>query len=283
MRKLIIILLLLLCSAASCYLVFAAELAESAETENAPLSWGLLEPIDISGFELDENLNILDIYELSDGDMVVRWSPGIPFKIIRIFGDNVITKTTSYLGSLHRYDIEQAKSWTGLYEIKGIFSSRDIFNETDAVRALAGVRSLMGIEDLSYACVEIRDESDFQVFHFQQLYKDVRVFQGKFEVGARYTGEPYFICGKYEPNIQVDINPKITAEEAEQKVELGKYEEILETNLEIFIDTKNTELKETGHLCWKVTMGWGNEVEAYYFIDAETGKRINITWEVDVD
>lgn len=157
-------------------------------------------------------------------------------------------------------------------EIAGSFTTRVIVGEQDALMALLSVRSLMGVSDYQFACTEADDErNDFCVFTLQQLYQGVPVEMGIFRVVADKKGVPVSVSGTYQPGIQIDTEPELTAEEGRRLLDLPFGSKVLSVRLAVYTDD---DWKY--HLVWRYSIAsqafFGDLEDRVAYLDAATGE-----------
>lgn len=192
-------------------------------------------PIDMS--LVTENLSIHDLEEMNDDNLDIHYS----------FPETIIPRS-----------------------ITGIFSTKKIFTSEDAVYAILSVRDILNIERSSFACTDMEDRDEEMQYSLQQMYKGVPVESGYFVVRAAKNGLPVLVSGRYIPIKDMNVVPKISAEEAQKKVRLQKYTRI--ENYQLIISGES--------LAWKMhVVGWGwnsgkLEVQRTVYVDATTGKTI---------
>jgi thermolysin len=105
---------------------------------------------------------------------------------------------------------------------------------------------------------------------FQQMYQNVPVWGGQMLVHSR-NGQLTAVNGHYQPEINVNPIPAITAAEAEivARTELGDHEASLEQEVELVIDTYYVEPT----LTWLVKLKSKNPLGRwFYFVNAHTGE-----------
>jgi Zn-dependent metalloprotease len=201
---------------------------------------GSLRPVALGGFTQGEDLSVDDIMELNG------WKPDLIW-----------------------YGRETGVPW----RIGGQFTTMKIKNARDAVKSLSCVRGVMRIGDLSFACVKTESDGDVRTFHLQQLYKGLMVYDGYFEVSAKKSGEPYELRGIYIPDLDIDVKPALTADEAKKHVSSPEGRSVAEPLLMIYAQTDDAN--SAIHLCWRFKINISRSLpEKYVFINAHTGETI---------
>ncbi|MBN2373830.1 PepSY domain-containing protein [bacterium] len=152
----------------------------------------------------------------------------------------------------------------------------------------------LDIDDLEFN--DIQENAYMKYVDFDQFYKGVHVYSGDIRVFLRLTdGAVSSVSSRYFPCIDLDVVPKITAEEAAAvvKADLGAWSLVnVETSFsEYGIAQKQVspivpELiiypKDNGkemYLCWSfmfhIEMPYGPYGSWYYYIDAKTGNIVS--------
>ncbi len=104
--------------------------------------------------------------------------------------------------------------------IDGAFSGDKIRNEKDALNAIDDVKNLIGVDNVSQELsFTSKDSFDSQTFYrFQQYYKGLEVY-GKNVIVAAENQKTTALSNDYEPQIEINTTPSITAEQAKQAVQ----------------------------------------------------------------
>lgn len=106
--------------------------------------------------------------------------------------------------------------------IDGAFSGKAIKNEDDALNSLGDIKSIMGFENVNdeFSFYQKNEYDGNTFYRFQQNYKGLEVF-GKNIIVVAENNKTSALSNDYEPGIDIDIEPELTAEDAINVVSAG--------------------------------------------------------------
>lgn len=158
-------------------------------------------------------------------------------------------------------------------EIKGVFSKKTVTKEEEALQALMSVRSIFEITSFEYFCSGIDVREDLTIYNLNQLYKEIPVEGGFFQIGVDNQGNTSFVSGTYVKVNDLQTEPKISYRQGEYMLKLAKGEQIQKIQLVIYglgdIDPC---------LCWKYTIISNDPVnDKVIYLDANLGTILYIS------
>ena len=131
-------------------------------------------------------------------------------------------------------------------EIKGMFTTNIILTPEDAVRSLTSVRDIMGIGSFSYTYNDGNvNHIHLNMFYLQQMYENIEVLNGQFQVYATNEGVPHRILGTYVNVGNLNTSPTVSSWKARRTFESIKYEGRLKAKLVIY-EVGEDDIR----LCW---------------------------------
>lgn len=159
-------------------------------------------------------------------------------------------------------------SETGLPKfIDGPYTKNKIKNSKEALSSLNTLKEEMHFKDVEKEFELISEETNDNItyYKFSQNYEHIRVMNHELIISVDKEGNVLSLSGYYLPNIDIDINSKITKEEAEEivKQDLGDTTEIISNELFIY----NNE--EKPRLIYQVDVSNNTEIKEY-IVDANT-------------
>lgn len=157
--------------------------------------------------------------------------------------------------------------------IEGNYGTFKIFDSGDALLSLEQIKNFIGCRS---AFDEFKHSGGYS---FEQLYKGVPVYDGTVILTVDSEGRPDILRSSYVPNIDIDIDPKCSAENIYSTLEeMDAVENYSNTNLCIVIESESLEpvlarsvtvtVKEnTWNGAWYMA-----EIEKLYCFDANSGE-----------
>lgn len=151
--------------------------------------------------------------------------------------------------------------------IDGPYTKNKIKNSNEALSSLNTLKEEMHFKDVEKEFELISEETNDNItyYKFSQNYEHIRVMNHELIISVDKEGNVLSLSGYYLPNIDIDINSKITKEEAEEivKQDLGDTTEIISNELFIY----NNE--EKPRLIYQVDVSNNAEIKEY-IVDANT-------------
>lgn len=151
--------------------------------------------------------------------------------------------------------------------IDGPYTKNKIKNSNEALSSLNTLKEEMHFKDVEKEFELISEETNDNIIYykFSQNYEHIRVMNHELIISVDKEGNVLSLSGYYLPNIDIDINSKITKEEAEEivKQDLGDTTEIISNELFIY----NNE--EKPRLIYQVDVSNNAEIKEY-IVDANT-------------
>ena len=184
-----------------------------------------------------------------------------------------IKKDNEYSGSSSKNEISYAYGDNNnLKFIDGTFSLKKINGVDDVLEALKDIKDELNIKDINNELKEESVETSEGVtyYKFNQVYKDVLVYGQNIIVSVDKTGKILSFSGYYIPNIETDVNPKKSEDEAKRIVstDLGSNSKILKSELSILADFNKQKLVY-------IISGYSENSFLEYIVDANTGDIID--------
>ncbi len=151
--------------------------------------------------------------------------------------------------------------------IDGTYTKEKIKNSNEALMSLNTIKEEMHFNDVEEEFELISEEINDNItyYKFCQKYKNIKVLNYELIISIDKNGNVLSLSGYYLPNIDIDINQKITTEEAEEivKQDLGDTTEIISNELFIYNNEENQRL------IYQVDASNNDEIKEY-IIDANT-------------
>ena len=154
--------------------------------------------------------------------------------------------------------------------IDGKFSDRKVDSAEDAISALNDIHHIMEFENAEQEFTEVYSETvdlgeTSNFYRFQQTYHNIPVYGYHMIVSTNASGEIQSLNGHYIPDLDIDITPKITMEQAKEIAYKSSQEvDSVSDGLYIYIENDNVAT-----LCWKIRVP-----STSYFINAIDGNII---------
>jgi Zn-dependent metalloprotease len=164
--------------------------------------------------------------------------------------------------------------------IEGSYTDQKVSTVDDAISSLNYIHNIMGFSNAEQEFTEAKTKyietpeevDNLNHYRLQQTYNNIPVYGYQLIVVTNDNEEVKGVTGHYYPNINMEINPTLTMEEA-KAIGLGCDDEtdIVSDGLYIYVDDTTGETT----LCWKI-----RTLLASYFIDANTGELVADVAEV---
>lgn len=147
--------------------------------------------------------------------------------------------------------------------IEGKYSDKKVNSIADAIESLNDIHNIMKFDNAQEEFMGVYSENvnlgnATNYYRLQQIYKNIPVYGYQMTVSTNADGEIQTLSGHYYPEININIEPQISDDEARKNIENSN---CTSDGLCIYIDD-NTPV-----LCWKMIDSY-----ATYFIDAKTGE-----------
>jgi Zn-dependent metalloprotease len=155
--------------------------------------------------------------------------------------------------------------------IEATYTDQKVSNVDDAISSLNYIHNLMGFDNAEQEFTEAKTKtietpeelSNLNTYRLQQTYKNIPVYGYQLIVVTNEAEDVKGVTGHYYPNLDMEINPVITMEEAKEiALSFDAATENTSDGLQIYVDDETGE----STLCWKI-----RTVLKSYFIDAVTG------------
>lgn len=126
--------------------------------------------------------------------------------------------------------------------IDGSFSDEKVANKSDAKKVLKNLLKVDGENDLEF--ISKNKNSDISSYRFNQTYKSIVVYNQNVILSVDKNGNILGFSGYYIPDVTVDINPKISENEAINivKEKLGEGSNVLKNQLAILAENSSFKL-----------------------------------------
>jgi Zn-dependent metalloprotease len=158
--------------------------------------------------------------------------------------------------------------------IDGTYTDKKVSNASDAISSLNYIHNVMGFVNAEQEFTEVKSKyvetpeevENLNLYRLQQTYHNIPVYGYQIVVATNETEDVKALAGHYYPNIDMEITPVLTMEEAKAiGLSCDEQTDIVSDGLYIYVDD------ETGDttLCWKI-----RTIFKSYFLDAQTGELV---------
>jgi len=183
---------------------------------------------------------------------------------------NMQLKQNELLQQIKLTKIQQnnLKTYVGgntLLSVKNIVEN--MFNKDKNGKLQSNIATLNAIVKQSQT-----DTLGFKHIRVTQEYKNIPIVGSEIVVHVNDKEYIYMINGKYQPDLNIDITPSISQDEA---LAIGKIEQSNKTNMHV--SKKPSLVIYNGKLAWFYIIEHDGTIPGqwYYYIDAKKGKKLN--------
>lgn len=152
--------------------------------------------------------------------------------------------------------------------------AQEIFNNGLDYALSAPIAKTQAVNGSSFATIrkELKDPLGFTHIRTVQKYKNIPVVGAEVIIHINNKNTVYMINGKYQPDLNMDVTPKVSAKKA---LEIGLSEQSGKSNMHV--GKQPSLVIYDKKLAWFYTIEYdGSEPgNVYYYVDAKTGKLLN--------
>ena len=130
--------------------------------------------------------------------------------------------------------------------IDGNFTDIVVKDEKDALKALNSLKNQMKFNNVEneFEIDSVNTVSDITYYKFQQIYLNTRVYNNNLIIAVDKNGKVLSMSGYYVPNIQIDVNEKLSVDQIKEMLNnnLGGNVEFLNVNKYVYANDTSSQL-----------------------------------------